>query len=503
MARQGLTTFLGNGIRFKNADASANYVGMKITSNPASSFNINWLTSLPGSQQALTIDASGNIATVALGGSGTVTSVDLTAPSVFSVTGNPVTSSGTLALTFATGQTQNRVLASPDGSSGAVSLRALVAADIPNLDTGKLTSGTLPIGRGGTGSTDGSITGSGAITFTAGSTNTNVVLAPNGTGTVDVSSKRITSVATPTGANDAANKAYVDAVQTGLDVKQSVRATSTATVSVTYGSTSGTSGRGQITAAPNTLDGVSLALNDRILLKDQSTAAQNGIWVVTTLGTGANGVWDRATDFDQDAEVTAGAFTFVEEGTANADSGWVLTTNNPIVIGGASGTSLAWAQFSGAGQINAGAGLTKTGNTIDVVGTTNRITVAADSIDISSSYVGQASITTLGTITTGTWTGTSIAVANGGTGATDAATARTNLSAAGLVKGTFTNASLTAGVLTITHNLSNQAPIVFIYDNNNKWLLPDDLTGTSTSACDVDLSSYGTLTGTWRFSCSG
>lgn len=233
-----------------------------------------------------------------------------------------------------------------------------------------------------------------------------------------ITATTVTGLNDPVNPLDAANKQYVDAARSGLDIKQSVRAASTATVTVTYNSTGGTSGRGQITAAPNTLDGVNLAANDRILLKDQSTGAQNGIWVVTTLGTGANGVWDRATDFDTDAEVTAGAFTFVEEGTTNGDSGFVLTTNNPITIGGASGTSLVWAQFSGSGTIVAGNGLTKTGSTIDVGGTADRITVNADTIDIASTYVGQSSITTLGTISTGTWSATTIAANKGGTGQT-------------------------------------------------------------------------------------
>jgi hypothetical protein len=203
------------------------------------------------------------------------------------------------------------------------------------------------------------------------------------------SAYRVTNLLDPSAAQDAATKAYVDATRTGLDIKASVRVASTANVTVTYSATGGTSTRGQITAAPNTLDGVTLAANDRILLKDQSTGAQNGIWVVTTLGTGANGVWDRAIDFDADTEVTAGAFTFVEEGTTNSDSGWVLTTNNPIIIGGASGTALVWVLFSSAGSLIAGAGLTKTGNAIDVVtASATRIVVNADSIDLATVTAG-------------------------------------------------------------------------------------------------------------------
>ena len=91
----------------------------------------------------------------------------------------------------------------------------------------------------------------------------------------------------------------------------------------------------------------------------------------------------------------------------------VLTTDGTITLGS---TSLTFAQFSGVGQITAGAGLTKTGNTLDVVGTLNRIIVNADSIDIASTYVGQTSITTLGTIATGTWNASIISGTYGGTG---------------------------------------------------------------------------------------
>lgn len=168
-------------------------------------------------------------------------------------------------------------------------------------------------------------------------------------GDVSFGSFKLTNLADPVNPQDAATKAFVDAARSGLDVKASVRAASTAAVTVTYSATGGTSARGQITAAPDTLDGVTLATNDRILLKNQANGAQNGIWVVSTLGSGANGVWDRATDFDADAEVTSGAFAFVEEGAINGDSGYVLATNNPITIGGASGTALTFNLFSSAG----------------------------------------------------------------------------------------------------------------------------------------------------------
>jgi hypothetical protein len=205
-------------------------------------------------------------------------------------------------------------------------------------------------------------------------------------------------VADPTDPAHAATKAYVDAARSGLDVKQSVRAATTDPLTIASDLEAG-----------DTLDTtVTLVAGDRVLVKNQSTASENGIYVVQ-----ASGAAVRATDFDSTAEVTPGAFTFVEEGTVNADSGWVLTTNGTITVGT---TALAFAQFSGAGSITAGNGLTKTGSTIDVVGTTDRITANADSVDIASTYVGQSSITTLGTITTGTWDATTVAVTAGGTG---------------------------------------------------------------------------------------
>ena len=213
---------------------------------------------------------------------------------------------------------------------------------------------------------------------------------------------------TPTDDNHAATKAYVDAARSGLDVKQSVRAATTAAVLLASG-----------LEDTDVIDGVTLATGDRVLVKNQGTASENGIYVVQ-----ASGAAVRATDFDGIGEVSGGAFTFVEQGTVNADSGWVVTSNGAITVGT---DAIAWVQFSGAGQITAGNGLTKSGNTIDAVGTAGRISVSSDAIDIDSGYIGQSTITTLGTITSGTWNGTDIAVADGGTGGSTAATARANL----------------------------------------------------------------------------
>ena len=217
-----------------------------------------------------------------------------------------------------------------------------------------------------------------------------------------MNSQKITGLADPTAAQDAATKAYVDGVAQGLDAKISVRAATTADITL-----SGT----------QTIDGVAVIAGDRVLVKNQATNTQNGIYVV------AAGAWSRATDADTWNELIA-AFTFVEEGTANADTGWVSTVNAGGTIGS---TAVAFVQFSSAGAYTAGTGMVSSGNTFNVQGTANRISVTADNVDIDAAYVGQTSITTLGTIATGTWNATAIGVTKGGLGLTAAVT--------GLLKG--------------------------------------------------------------------
>lgn len=199
---------------------------------------------------------------------------------------------------------------------------------------------------------------------------------------VSLNSQKITNLADPTNDQDAATKIYVDAARSGLDVKQSVRVATTESIAL---------------SGVQTIDDVSVIAQNRVLVKNQAgaNAYQNGIYVAAT------GTWSRATDADTDAEVTAGMFTFVTEGTLGADSGWVLTTNDTIVLGT---TLLAFTQFSGAGQVVAGSGMTKSGSTLDIGTASNtRIVVNADSIDLAtitqSDSSGSAGSTFVQTVT--------------------------------------------------------------------------------------------------------
>ena len=351
---------------------------------------------------------------------------------------------------------------------------------------------------------------SGNLDIAAAAGNNSVNLVPTGTGTVDVANKRITSVAEPTQSSDAATKNYVDAVKTGLDVKDSVIVTTTGNLTGTYAN--GASGVGATltnsgTQAALTIDSRVLTVGDRVLVKDQSTGLQNGFYRVTTVGSASvNWVLTRTVDADEASEITPGAFTFVEEGTVGASNGYVCTNVGAITVGT---TPITFVQFSGAGSVIAGDGLTKTGNTLNAVGTAGRISISADAIDISSSYVGQATITTLGTIATGTWQGSVIGATYGGTGVNNGSSTITlggSLSTIGAYTIALTATANTTLTLPVTGTLATlagtetftnktlTAPVIATIVNTGTLTLPTS-TDTLVGRATTDTLTNKTITG--------
>ena len=274
----------------------------------------------------------------------------------------------------ATTRNANIVLAGPTtGSAAAPTFRSLVVADVPTLTASKVSDFDTQVRT----------------------SRLDQMTAPSAA--VSLNSQKITNLATPSAASDAASKSYVDGVSQGLDVKDSVKATTTAN-----GTLASAFANGQ------TIDGITLATNDRILIKDQSTQTENGIYTVN-----ASGAPTRADDLATGADA-AGAFVFIEQGTVNAENGFVCTSNKGSAVVGTN--NLVFSQFSGAGQITAGNGLEKSGNTLSVDLKSNGglvIESAEIAVDLAASSI----------------TGT-LAIGDGGTGATSASAARTALGVA-------------------------------------------------------------------------
>jgi hypothetical protein len=307
-------------------------------------------------------------------------------------------------------------------------------------------------------------------------------------------------VATPTDAAHIATKGYVDAARQGLDVKASVRAATTGAINLSTDLQNG-----------DVLDGVTLVTGDRVLVKNQGSASENGIYVVV-----ASGAASRSSDANGTAdtgELTSGTFTFVEEGTVNFDSGFVVSTNGTITVGT---TGIVWTQFSGAGSFEAGDGLSKSGTTVNVNVTANRTAITADAIDIASTYVGQSSITTLGTITTGVWNGTDVAVADGGSGASNASDARTNLGFTTTSGQTTSTAVLarvvnqqcaasvgTTSVTTVTHNFGTKNVAVQIYEVSSGATVIGDVVRSTDDSVTVTMNGSSILLNDYKIVVTG
>ena len=287
----------------------------------------------------------------------------------------------------------NKTLTSPDINTpdidgGTIDGTAIQTGSIDNTPIGASTPNTGAF-------TSLTVDNVSVDTNTVSTTNSNgdLILSPNGTGTVTVPSGYKNRAGF--GTNSLATKEYVDAVKQALDIKESVLVATTSNISGTYNNGSGT-----ITAGSNGafgVDGQTPSQGARVLVKDQSTAAENGIYTLTTVGSGgAPFVLTRADDADESANLTGGTFVFVETGTANGENGFVFTHDGAPTLGT---TALNVSQFSGAGQVIAGDALTKSGNTLNVNDDNITLEVNSDALrikgitatDVGDLLVGAAS----------------------------------------------------------------------------------------------------------------
>lgn len=385
--------------------------------------------------------------------------------------------------------TTNKGVASFDTNNFTVTTGAVTAKNI-TLGSSTLTLGSTTTAIAGLSELTVDNLNFNGNTISSTDTNGNIVISPNGSGVVDVSGSRITGVTDPVNPSDAATKNYVDTVAEGLHVHEAAQVATTNTLATLSGGTvtynNGTAGVGAtltLSAGLTAIDGVTLSNGMRILVKNEANQAHNGMYVRTSAT-----VLTRATDFDTAAEIAGGDFTFVEQGTTYANTGWVQTFEVLTV-----GTdTVIWQQFSGTGTFTAGAGLTIAGTEFNVIGTADRITVNPDSVDIASTYVGQTSITTLGTISTGTWQGTVISGQYGGTGVNNSGKTITlggNLITSGAFATTLTVTGTTSVTLPTTGTLATLAGTETL---TNKTIQGATITGGSIDNTPIGATTRST-----------
>jgi hypothetical protein len=286
---------------------------------------------------------------------------------------------------------------------------------------------------------------------------------------VSLNSQNLTNVATPVNPNDGSNKQYVDNTAQGLSAKNAVVAASNANI---------------VLSGLTVVDGYTPTVGDRILVKGQTTPSQNGIYIV------AAGAWSRAPDMAAWAQFPS-AYTWVEQGGTNADTGWVCT-NDP---GGTLGTTnVTWVQFAGAGTVTVTAPLTKAGSNISlsVDGTTIDAAGAGASLEVKpggvgATQLGAASVNLAGATVTGT-----LGLGNGGTGQTTAKAAReTGLVACGYYSATGPPSSgTTITINQATHGLrSGQGIHVQVQDATSGAIEIPDVTVDGTGLVTVTYAS--------------
>ena len=463
-----------------NAVAGANVSGevtFAATANTVAGANVSGTVPLATTAGTVSTAAQGNITSVGtlsgLGVNGTITASAITANTgVFTGDAGGLNNiiAGNITGTVATATTAGTVTTAAQPNITSVGTLASVTTT-GNVDT---TANVV---------TDNIIGKTAGITITSIGTNQPVTLVPTGSGGVSVSSKRILDLAEPTASTDAATKQYVDDLAQGLAIQAPCVAGTPGTLTSITGGTitydNGTAGVGATltTSSGNfdTLDGVSISTDDRVLVKNEATTANNGIYVKTS-----STVLTRASDFDTPVEMAGGDFVFIQQGTTLNDTGFVMT--DPVATIGTDPATFV--QFSGAGSFLAGAGLTLTGSTFSITDTavtaqaygngTHNATftvngkgqmTAAANVEITAgagaltgtvlnSSVVDSSLTSVGTIDTGVWEGTAIGAAyvstlnqnTTGTAGTVTTAAQPNITSVGTLTGLSVTATITGSV---------------------------------------------------------